>query len=182
MIQLHEQVGAQLRAMGRCAMVGTLIGLMTAQAFAAGAPVIKTQPAAAPETTSIANNDSTQAIATAPTANLQLAVAESATSGSSALPEAPNAPEEQASVTKPIDIKAVMDDAAQNTQNLQSTTTAQKHQIHPGWLALTVVGALGFAIGIVPLVRGAGKNEGLAAGFVGVGGGLAGLGLYLTFK
>lgn len=102
----------------------------------------------------------------------------------SALPEAPNTPEEQASVVRPLDIKAIMDDAAQNTQNLQPTasTTASKHQIHPGWLALSAVGALGATIGAMGLSKGSTKGKPVAAGFIGVGAGLTGLGLYLTFK
>jgi hypothetical protein len=176
MNRLHEQVGTQLRTFGRCAMMGTLIGLMTTQAFAASAPAVPSEPAAAPETTSMTTSDSTQAIAAMPVANLQV-------TADSVVPEAPAAPEEQASVTKPIDIRAIMDDAAQSTQNLQSTTTQQKpHQIHPGWLALTGVGALLFAIGIVPLASSTTRGKPIAAGFVGVGAGLAGLGLYLTFK
>ena len=60
---------------------------------------------------------------------MQLTVADEAKTADTALPEAPNAPEEQASVVKPLDIKAIMDDAAQNTQNLQPTTTEKKHQV-----------------------------------------------------
>ena len=168
MIQ-RETVVTQLGAMGRCAMVGTLIGLMTTQAFAAGVPV------AQPETTSITNNES--AIAANATANLPLVAADV-----TALPDAPNAPEEQASVTKPLDIRAVMDDAAQNTQNLRPAATQQKpHQAHPAWLVLSAIGALGVWIGAEGLTRGT-KDHGLAAGFLGAGAGLTGLGLYLTFK
>jgi hypothetical protein len=104
---------------------------MTTQAFAASAPAVPSQPAAAPETTTVSSNISTQEIAMAPTANLQLTV-DNATIADAALPGAPNAPEEQASVTKPLDIKAIMGDAGQSAQNLQSTTTTQqKHQAQP---------------------------------------------------
>jgi hypothetical protein len=183
MNRLYEQVGTQLRTFGRCAMMGTLIGLMTTQAFAASAPTMTSEQAAAPETTSVTNNASTQAIATTPTANLQITVADDAKPADIALPEAPNAPEEQASVTKPIDIKAIMGDAAQNTQNLQPTTTTEKkHQAHPAWLVLTAVGVLAFAIGIVPLTDSTTRGKPIAGAFVGIGAGLSGLGLYLTFK
>jgi hypothetical protein len=169
MIQ-RETVVAQLGAMGRCAMVGTLIGLMTTQAFAAGVP------AAAPETTSITNNES--AIAANATANLPLAAADA-----TALPAAPSAPEEQASVTKPLDIRAVMDDAAQNTQNLQPAATQQKqHQAHPGWLVLSAIGAIGVWMGAEGLANGSKRSTPVAGAFLGVGAGLTGLGLYLTFK
>jgi hypothetical protein len=177
----HEHVGTQLRTFGRCAMMGTLIGLMTTQAFAASAPAVTSEPTAAPETTSVANNLSTQLIATSPTANLQMTVADDARPADIALPEAPSAPEEQASVTKPLNIKAIMDDAAPVPQNLQSTTTQQKHQVHPGWLVLTAVGALGVIIGAQGFAAGS-RGKPIAGAFVGVGAGLAGLGLYLTFK
>ncbi len=182
MNRLHEQVGTQLRTFGRCAMMGSLIGLMTTQAFAASAPAVTSQPAVAPETTTVASNTSEQVIATSPTEIMQLTAADNATTADAALPDAPGAPEELASVTKPLDIKAIMGDAAQSAQNLQSTTTQQKHQAHPGWLALTAVGALVFAIGIVPLTDSTTRGKPIAGAFVGVGAGLAGLGLYLTFK
>ena len=183
MNRLHEQVGTQLRKFGRCAMMGTLIGLMTTQAFAASAPAVTSQPAAAPETTSTASDVSTQAIATAPTVNLQLTAADNATTADTALPDAPNAPEERASLTKPLDIKAIMGDAGQNTQNLQSTTTQQKqHQAHPAWLVLSAIGAIGVWMGAEGLANGNKKSGPVAGAFLDVGAGLTGLGLYLTFK
>ena len=182
MNRLHEHVGTQLRTLGRCAMMGTLIGLMTTQAFAASAPAVASEPAAAPETTAVANNNSTPAIATTPIENLQLTVEEPSTTSDAAVPDAPNTPQEQASVSKPIDIKAIMGDAAQSAQNLQpTTTTQQKHQVHPAWLVLTAVGALGAVIGGEGLAAGS-RGKGIAGAFLGVGAGLAGLGIYLTFK
>ena len=56
MNRLHEHVGTQLRTFGRCAMMGTLIGLMTTQAFAASAPVVTSQPAPAPEQQQASNH------------------------------------------------------------------------------------------------------------------------------
>ena len=184
MNRLHEQVGTQLRTFGRCAMMGTLIGLMTTQVFAASAPAVTSEPAAVPETTSVTTNASAQTIATAPTANLQL-TATNAITDDTAIPETPGAPEQRASVTKPLDIKAIMDDAAQNTQDLQSTrTTAEKqHQIHPGWLALTAVGGAGIAFATLIFTKGHGPNVAPVGGTImGVSAGLAGLGLFLTFK
>ena len=184
MIRLHEQVGTQLRTFGRCAMMGTLIGLMTTQAFAASAPALTPQPAASPETSSLTSNVSTQAIDTTPAANLPLAATDYSTVDANALPDAPNAPREQASVTKPLDIKAMMGDAAQNTQNLQpATTTQQKHQVQPAWLVLTAIGGLGVGFGALVLAKGHGSAVGpVGGGFLAAGAGLAGLGLYLTFK
>jgi hypothetical protein len=174
MVQL-ETVGLKLRAIGRCAMVGSLIGLTTVQAFAASAPAIP-QPATQPETTAVTGNIAMQAIATAPTANLPLVA------DAGALPEAPGTTEEQASVAKPLDIRAVMDDSAQNTQNLQPATTQQKpHQVHPAWLVLSAIGGLGMWMGAEGLTHGT-RGKPLAGAFLGVGAGLTGLGLYLTFK
>jgi hypothetical protein len=177
MVQL-EHVRMQLRAIGRCAMVGTLIGLTTAQSFAAGATA-SSQPATQPETNAVS---ATQTIAAAPTANLPLVASDNTSSDASALPEAPAATEETASVTKPIDIRAVMDDTAQNTQNLQPATTQPKpHQVHPAWLVLSAIGGLGMWIGAEGLTRGT-RGKPLAGAFLGAGAGLTGLGLYLTFK
>jgi hypothetical protein len=171
----RETVGVQLRAIGRCAMVGTLIGLTTVQAFAAGAPAPMQ-----PETTSTANNS--QEIAVNATANMPLAATETTTPDAVALPEAPSAPQETASVAKPIDIKAMMDDAPQNTQNVQPAATQQKpHQVHPAWLVLSAIGGLGLWMGAEGLAHGT-RGKPLAAAFVGGGAGLTGLGLYLTFK
>jgi len=195
--KLHT-VGAQVCGIGRCAMVGILVGMLAGQAVAQGAPAETAQPssqqnagdraatvqtpAASDPAPAQAANSNTQMIKAEPMADWQSATPQNAKTPGNALPEAPGATEEQASVVKPIDVKAIMDDAAQNTQSLQPTATKQKHQIHPGWLTLTAIGALAFTIGIVPLTRSTTKGKGVAAGYVGVGAGLAGLGLYLTFK
>ena len=124
-----------------------------------------------------------QSTASAQTQPAATAVPASNAAESSSWPEAPQMTQEQASVTKPIDIKAIMDDAAPSAQNLQPTTTQVKqHQTHPGWLVLSAVGALGATIGAIGLSKASTRGRGVAAGFVGVGAGLTGLGLYLTFK
>ena len=73
-----------------------------------------------------------------------------------------------------------MDDAAQNEQNVQPAATQQKHQIHPGWFALTAVSDLGMALGAWGVSRGG--KEPACATFLGVGAGLTGLSLYFAFK
>jgi hypothetical protein len=118
----------------------------------------------------------------APASNSPAAAAETANLDATVLPEAPNAPQEQASINKPIDFKAMLDDAGQNTQNLQSTPVQQKRQIHPGWLALSAIGALGAVIGADGLASKGTRGRPIAGAFLGVGAGLAGLGIYLTFK
>jgi len=137
------------------------------------APASQNQQAAAPTSTPTAG-------ASATLANLSSIASDKM--DASALPEAPSAPAEQASVNKPLDIRAMMDDAAQNTQNLQPATSEKKHQIHPGWLALSAVGAVGATIGAMGLSAKSTKGRPIAGAFVGVGAGLTGLGLYLTFK
>ena len=161
--------------------------LFTASQIQAQGPIPRGTDQAQPAASSQSQQAATPAPATpsglsAPAANPASAVSDNLKMDGSALPEAPSAPAETASVAKPLDIKAMMDDAAQATQNLQPTATEKKHQTHPGWLALTVVGALGATIGAMGLSKASTQGKPVAAGFVGVGAGLAGLGLYLTFK
>lgn len=95
------------------------------------------------------------------------------------LPDAPAATSESASLNVPVDLKGMMDDSAQ-AQNLQLTTTQQKQKIHPGWLALSVVGIGAALIGGVGLTGT--KNKGLAAGLLASGAALTAGGFYLTFR
>ena len=96
------------------------------------------------------------------------------------LPDAPAATSESASLNVPVDLKGMMDDSAQAAQNLQPTTTEQKQKIHPGWLALSVVGIGAALIGGVGLTGT--KNKGLAAGFLASGAALTAGGFYFTFR
>jgi hypothetical protein len=187
MIQLHKQVGAQLRAMGRCAMVGTLIGLMTTQAFAAGAPAVAPQPAAMPETTSVTSNVSTQAIDTTPTANLSLVAEDNAAAEPNALPEAPNVQGESASLKMPPDLRAMMDDAAQQSQSLQPASSTNNKKIQrPGMLVLGIAGVPLAILGVMILSlkvgpKEAGARDGLGAAFLAPGAAMAGFGFYFAF-
>ena len=115
-----------------------------------------------------------QSTAALPPANVQIVQADAPQ------PSAPTSQTESASLNTPINLKALMDQAAQPSQNVQSTAAEQKRQIHPGWLALAAVGLLGAAIGAGGL-RGT-TDRGLAAGFLVGGLGVAGLSFYLTFK
>jgi hypothetical protein len=173
----RERVVAQLGAMGRCAMAGTLIGLMTTQAFATGVPV------AAPETTSITNNDS--AIAANATVNLPLIATETTTTDASVLPDAPTVPVDAASVKMPAEMKAMMDDAAQQSQAMTAPATTQKHYFNAGWFALGIVGVGAAAIGAGIYGVAGTKDQGLKIGvgtaFFAPGVLAAGFGFYNAF-
>ncbi len=101
----------------------------------------------------------------------------------SGLPEAPNASSESASVAAPLDLRAIMDDQAQTaeaSQNVQPATQKKEHHAHPG---LIVGGAVCLAFGSFVFAKGHGRLVPPVGGtFVAAGAGLAGLGLYLTFK
>jgi len=121
-----------------------------------------------------------QTAAPVPTADAQDAVTITV---QPAVPDAPGGQTESASLNTPINMKALMDQAAQPSQNVQSaSTTEQKKQIHPGWLGLAAVGLLCAALGAGGLAEGNGNKSGLAAGFLAGGLGVAGLSFYLTFK
>jgi hypothetical protein len=184
---LHEDGVAQLRAFGRCAMVGTLIGLMTTQAFAAGAPAMPSQRGALPETTAVANTAASQSIETSPIANLPLAAAESTHYDATALPEEPIVQYESASVKMPADLKAMMDDAAQTSQNLQSTSSTSDKKIQrPGMLVLGIAGVPLAVLGVMILSLSVGPKEtgakdGLGAAFLAPGAVMMGTGFYFAF-
>jgi hypothetical protein len=154
--------------------------MLATQAVAEGAAAVNPQSPAKPETTSLPSGSQTDQISLATTANLPLGA--EASPETSALPEAPEGTLESASVNMPIDLRAAMQDATQNTQNSPSTPAPAKpkHQIHPGWLAVSGVGVLFALIGGIGLTGE--KNKGLAVGFLVGGVALAGGGFYLTFK
>ena len=122
MTQLHK-VGAQLSAIGRCAFVGMLVGMLATQAVAEGAATVSQQSPAKPETSSVPSGSQTEQINLAATVNLPLAAQDSVAVDVNALPDAPmesTGTSDSASLAMPPDLKAMMDDAKQNSQNLQS--------------------------------------------------------------
>jgi hypothetical protein len=192
----RETVVAQLGAMGRCAMVGTLIGLMTTQAFAASVPASAPQPATLPGTASVPSNVSTQAIDTraidtlsidtTATANVPLAATDNATSDASALPDAPALQGESASLKMPTEMKAMMDDAAQQSQALTAPATKSKGGIQrPGMLVMGIAGIPLAAFGTWVLTRNVSKDATLknefGAAFLVPGAAMMGLGFYFAF-
>lgn len=163
------------------AVIFTASQIQAQSAFAIDTqPTTATQQAKAAPQTQAAPSVPTEAqnAAPVPTANAEDA---QATAPQPAVPDAPGAQTESASLNTPVNMKALMDQAAQPSQNVQSTNTEQKKQIHPGWLGLAAVGLLCAALGAGGLAAGNG-NKPVAAGFLAGGLGVAGLSFYLTFK
>jgi hypothetical protein len=168
MTQLHK-VGARLGAVGRCALVGMLVGMLATQGVAEGAATASQQAPAKPETTSVPNGSQTEQINLARTANLPLASQDSVTADVNALPDAPMesaGTSESSSLTMPPELKAMMDDAKQNSQNLQSAPASKQHGVQrPGMLALGIVGLPFLGLGSLFYVAAAGDHKNAAAGF-----------------
>ena len=191
MTQLHR-LRAQLHAIGRCAFVGALAGMLATQAVAASPAAARPQASPMPETSTIPSDSLTLAVNPVTTANLPLSaqyavLQDNAIANPNALPDAPAvapapATSESASLNMPAGIKAMMADASQAANNVQPASTEPKHQIHPGWLALAAVGALGTALG----ARGLTKNNVAVGHDIGIllvpGIAMLGGGLYLTFR
>ncbi|MGO8935434.1 MAG: hypothetical protein ACLQDA_17140 [Terracidiphilus sp.] len=189
MNQLHTVV-ARLGAVGRCALVGVLVGMLATQSVAEGATTVTPKTTAKPETTSVPSGSQTEQINLAATSNLPLAAEDNATADANALPDAPAAPagtSDSASLTMPPALKAMMDDAQQNAQSLQSPPATKSHGLQrPGMLIMGIVGIpLALLGGSILAIRGT-KDEGLKVG-VGVGllvpgAAMSGLGFYYAFK
>ncbi|HVN93017.1 MAG TPA: hypothetical protein VMT38_04950 [Terracidiphilus sp.] len=184
MVQLRT-VGVRLGVIGRGALVGVLVGMLASQAIAEGAVTTQQAPAK-PETASVPSGPQTEQTRLATTANLPLASQDSTNGDSAALPDAPGAPPtattESSSLNMPVDLKAMLDDAKQNAQNVQSAPAQTKHPIHGGWLVLAGVGGLWMGIGLWGLSVSDSKKGPIAGVFVVPGAAMLGGGLYLTFR
>ena len=191
MTQLHK-VGARLSAIGRCAFVGMLVGMLATQAVAEGAPITSAQSPATPETASVPNGSQTELINLATTANFPLASQDSATADLNALPDAPMesvGTSESSSLNMPPELKAMMDDAKQNSQSLQPAAAAKSRGVQrPGMLVLGIAGIplMGLGALFYSAAAGGNKNGGKAivAGsiFFVPGALMSGFGFYLAFK
>jgi hypothetical protein len=184
-------VGARLGAVGRGALVGMLVGMLATQGVAEGATVMSPQSPAKPETASVPNGSQTEQINLEATANFPLAAQDSAAADVNALPNAPTAPagtSESSSVTMPPELKAMMDDAKQNSQNLQSAPAAKPHGVQqPGMLVLGIAGLPLLGLGSLFYVAAAGKKNAGPAVAVGSvffvpGALMSGFGFYFAFK
>lgn len=176
-----DEMGAQLNKIGRCALVGILSGMLVGQAVAQGAPAATPQ-APVQQATGAGNVQ-------APAAN-PANPAPSATDAASqaiALPDAPAAPTESASASMPADLKAMFDDASQESQNLQSApATTKKGVQRPGMLVMGIAGVPLIVLGVMILSlkvgpKETGARDGLGAAFLAPGAAMSGLGFYFAF-
>jgi hypothetical protein len=188
MTQLHK-VGARLGAVGRCAFVGMLVGMLATQAVAEGAATASQQSPAKPETTSVPSNSQTDQINLASTVNLPVATQDSAALDVNALPDAPTesaGTSDSANLNMPPDLKAMMDDAKQNSQNLQSAPATKHGLQRPGMLIMGIAGIplalLGVAILGVEGKKDEGLKYGIGLGLLVPGAAMTGFGFYFAFK
>jgi hypothetical protein len=189
MTQLHK-VGVRLSAIGRSAFVGILVGMLATQAVAEGAPITSSQSPAKPETTSVPSGLETEQINLAATVNLPLASRDNAAADLNTLPDAPMEPagtSESSSLAMPPELKAMMDDAKQNSQSLQSAPAAKPHGVQrPGMLIMGIVGIpIAFIGGSLLAAQGkkqVGLRVGIGLGFLVPGAAMTGFGFYFAFK
>lgn len=189
-----QKVGAQLNAIGRCALVGTLVGMLAGQAVAQSPTAANSQAPATPETktTQTIDTANTQPTRTspAPAATLPAAPRGDTTADPNALPEAPaSAPvtADSASINMPPDLKAMMDDAKANAQNLTSTQPTQKKGVQrPGMLVmgiagipLIVLGTMIYSLNVASSKTG--TKVALGSAFMAPGVAMSGLGFYFAF-
>lgn len=178
-------VGAWLGAIGRCALVGMLVGMLATQAVAEGAATVSPLTPAKPETASVPSGSPEQ-INLATTANLPLTSQDNSNADLSALPDAPTtAPagtSDSASLTMPPELKAMMDDASKNSQNLQSAPATKSHGLQrPGMLVMGFIGLPLAALGAYAYAR-APRNKPYATIIFAPGAAMVGFGFYFAFK
>ncbi|MGA2909876.1 MAG: hypothetical protein ABSE36_19425 [Terracidiphilus sp.] len=187
MNQLHT-VGARLGAVGRCALVGMLVGMLATQAVAEGAAVVTPKTSAKPETTNVPSG-SLEQINLATTENLPLTSQDNA--DLNALPDAPTAStgsSDSASLTMPPELKAMMDDASKNSQNLQPAPASKPHGVQqPGMLTMGILGLPFMALGALfyvaaPSSKNAGAAVGVGSIFFVPGALMSGFGFHYAFK
>lgn len=189
MTQLQTVV-ARLGAVGRCALMGMLVGMLATQAVAESATAVTPKTPAKPETASVPSESQTEQINLATTANLPLAPQDNSGSDLNALPDAPTtAPagtSDSASLNMPPELKAMMDDAQQNSQNLQPAPAAKSHGIQrPGMLIMGILGLpLAFiGVGIYTIdTNETGKKIGVGSAFFVPGALMSTFGFYYAFK
>ena len=184
-----QTVVARLGAIGRCALVGMLVGMLATQAVAENATAVNPKTPVKPETTSVPSGPQTDQINLAATTNLPLAAQDIATADANALPDAPAASagtSESASLTMPPELKTMMDDAQQNAQNLQSAPANKSHGLQrPGMLIMGIVGIplalLGGSILAIQGTKSEGLKVGVGLGFLVPGAAMSGFGFYFAF-
>ena len=167
-------IRTQVRGLGHCAVTGILVGLLATQTFAQSAPAATTSLSAATtlETTSAAPD------------SLPLISSDTTTSDVNALPEAPEATEISSSAA-PASLDLLANPDGQNNAVSSSSTTAKKHKIRPGMLAMGIVGAAAAGFGAYIFSIKASNTSGrdaLGTIFLAPGAAAAGLGFYFAFK
>lgn len=189
-----QAIRARMGGMGRCALVGTMVGMLAAQSFAATGPSMVSQPST-PSDTAAATSALRPAEATT-TAATNLSTVTSGTTASTAsssnaldfdaLPQAP-APVETASASEKPAFDPIISQAAQDGQSLTSTSTKPKsHGVtRPGFLAMGIAGAAaaGFGAYIFSIkTSNTGRRDALGTIFLAPGAAAAGLGFYFAFS
>lgn len=186
-----RKFGARLSAIGRCVLVGMLVGMLAIQAVAEGASAARLQTPAKPETANVSSGFPDQ-ISLATTANLPLALRDNFDADVNAIPDAPTAQpgtSDSSSLTMPPDLKAMMDDAQQNSQSIQPAPATKPHGVQrPGMLVMGIAGIplLGLGALFYSAAAGGNKNSGKAVVvgsiFFVPGALMSGFGFYLAFK
>lgn len=187
-----RKFGAQLSVIGRCALVGMLVGMLATQAVAEGATVVSPQSPAKPETANVPSGSQTEQISLATTANLPLGPRDNVDADMNAMPDAPTAQtgtSDSSSLTMPPDLKAMMDDASQNSQSIQPAPATKPHGVQrPGMLMMGIAGLPLLGLGALFYVAAAGAHKNAAAGvvvgsvFFVPGALMSGFGFYYAFK
>ncbi|MGA1982827.1 MAG: hypothetical protein ABSG84_10135 [Acidobacteriaceae bacterium] len=183
MNQLHA-VRAQLRQIGRCAFVGTLVGLMAAQAVGQSAPTPTLQPSAQTDVVTLPSSAPAPAAASEAAPALPHTLSSSTTPDPAVLPNAPSAVQ-TASLTVPSNLNLMLANSRQASQALQTTSsTPSEHKVKAGWLVLGVVGAVAAGMGAyvysIKTTDTRGKMV-LGTMFMAPGATAAGFGFYFAF-
>jgi cytoskeletal protein RodZ len=159
-----------------------------AQMPAQGAPTTAVQ-ASSPQ-----NAGASQTAAQLPTTNTATSTDSAGTSAeAAALPDAPalaGEASDSASLNMPPEMKAMMDDASQVSQNLQSTPSTTNHKLvqRPGMLVLgiagvplIVLGTMIFSLNVGSSGKANGLRNGLGTAFLAPGAAMSGIGFYFAF-
>lgn len=181
-----QAIRAQMGGIGRSALVGTMVGMLAAQSFAATGPSMVSEPSTASAATTAPSTIQPAEAKTTATANLSASSSSSNTLELNALPQAP-APVETASASEKPAFDPIISQAAQDGQALTSTPAPAKSHgvVRPGMLVVGIVGAAAVAMGayIFSIKTSAtGEKDALGTMFLAPGAAAAGLGFYFAFK
>lgn len=166
-------IRTQVRGLGHCAVTGILVGLLATQTFAQSAPA----------TTNLSGATTLETTSAAPD-SLPLISTDATTPDVNALPDAPAATEVSSSAA-PASLGLMAEPDGQNNAVSSSSTTAKKHKVRPGFIALGIVGAAAAGFGAyifsIKTTNTSGRDT-LGTMFLAPGAAAAGLGFYFAFK